>query len=125
MIEFDSRPSSAPPLLDLLKRYVLRSKVKVKDVSDQWDVWAAWGTEARPDDRRWRWSGSGAVEPVWPPDVWPWGGSQDTCSLLDRRAQGMGKRLLVPKGDTRRSCQPYERQHYSFLVNNSTRGVQP
>ena len=35
MIEFDSRPSSAPPLLDLLKRYVLRSKVKVKDVSDQ------------------------------------------------------------------------------------------
>lgn len=111
MIEFDSRPSSAPSLIELLKRYVLRSKVKVKDVSEQWDVWAAWGTETVPDDRKWLWSRSGAVEPVWAPDACPWGDSQDTFSILDRRAHGMGKRILVRKGDTRRSCKPSEWQH--------------
>ncbi|KAF8524744.1 Aminomethyltransferase folate-binding domain-containing protein [Gautieria morchelliformis] len=100
MIEFDSRPSSAPSLLDLLKRYILRSKVKVRDVSNQWDVWAAWGIEFGPDDRKWRWSRSGAVEPVWVPDSWPWGGTKNPFSILDRRARGMGRRMLVRKGDT-------------------------
>ena len=107
MIEFDSRPSSAPPLLNMLKRYVLRSKVKVQDVSDQWDVWGAWGAETGPCDKKWQFSTSGAMEPVWPPDVWPWG-SQDPLSILDRRAYGMGKRLLVRKGDMRRSRPPME-----------------
>ena len=102
IIEYDARPSSAPPLVSLLKRYILRSKVKVKDVSDEWDVWGSWGTAAAADDRTWRWGRSGAVEPIWDAEKWPWGG-QDGHSLLDRRAHGMGKRVLVRKGDRRMS----------------------
>ncbi len=38
IIEFDSRESEAPPLLQALKRFVLRSKVKIQDVSSEYDV---------------------------------------------------------------------------------------
>ncbi|KIJ56546.1 hypothetical protein M422DRAFT_773340 [Sphaerobolus stellatus SS14] len=99
IIEYDARPSKAPPLVSILKRYVLRSKVKIRDVSDEWDVWAAWGISDKPDDRKWRWSRSGAVEPVWETKEWPWGGVQNHFSILDRRAYGMGHRRVVRQGD--------------------------
>ncbi|KAF8528856.1 Aminomethyltransferase folate-binding domain-containing protein [Hysterangium stoloniferum] len=100
LIEYDARPSAAPPLLSLLKRYVLRSKVKVKDVSDQWDVWASWRTGTSvEDDRKWRWAQSGVVEPVWNAHDSPWGGVHDPLILHDRRAHNMGVRRLNRKGD--------------------------
>ncbi|GJJ11334.1 hypothetical protein Clacol_005566 [Clathrus columnatus] len=100
LIEFDSRPSQAPPLLSLLKRYILRSKVKITDVSDEWDVWAAWGdgNNNEVSDRKWRWSRSGAVEPLWESEEWPWGGVEDRLLIRDRRAYGMGRRRVISKG---------------------------
>lgn len=40
------------------------------------------------------------MEPVWGDAVqWPWG--TEPGVLLDRRAPGMGRRILVPKGEKR------------------------
>ena len=106
LIEYDSRISEAPALLPMLKKYVLRSKVKVRDATEQYDVWASWGTSVdSPMDRsarEWQWGPSNAVEPVWNhTDVqWPWGSLDRT--LLDRRAVGLGSRFLVNNGDRRR-----------------------
>ncbi|KIL70120.1 hypothetical protein M378DRAFT_156176 [Amanita muscaria Koide BX008] len=103
LVEYDSRPSDAPSLLPMLKKYVLRSKVRIRDVTEQYDVWASWGSPLDcPRDtfaREWRWAPSGAVEPVWntADTESPWG-SED-YSLLDRRAVGLGTRFLVKRGD--------------------------
>ncbi|KAJ6515960.1 Aminomethyltransferase folate-binding domain-containing protein [Mycena sanguinolenta] len=101
LIDYDSRPSESPPLLDLIKRYKLRSKIKVRDASDEYDVWGAWGTsvEDQKVEKHWKWAeNSGVVEPEWnKTGEWPWG-SQDEV-LHDRRAPGMGKRLLIRTGD--------------------------
>jgi folate-binding Fe-S cluster repair protein YgfZ len=85
--------------MNLFKRYVLRSKVRIRDVSEEWDVWATWGSEGVKETREWNWARSGAVEPVWRTSEWPWG--TENGIILDRRAPGMGKRMLVRKGDTR------------------------
>lgn len=88
----------------MLKKYVLRSKVKLRDVSEEYDVWAAWGSEDVESNiaRKWSWARSGAVEPDWSAEAeWPWG--KDDRRLNDRRAPGMGARILVRKGD-RREC---------------------
>lgn len=103
LIDYDSRESAAPPLLPMLKRYVLRSKVKLRDVSEEYDVWAAWGSDSGKDSvegRKWSWARSGAVEPDWSGETeWPWG--KEDKRIRDRRAVGMGERLLVRKGDRR------------------------
>lgn len=105
ILEYDSRSSEAPPLLPMLKQHVLRSKVKVRDVSDEYDVWTAWGSESTPEiSKTWSWARSGAVEPVWEGSEWPWGTQNE--SLIDRRAVGLGKRLLTRKGD-KRECFGY------------------
>ncbi|KAG8989648.1 ccr4 associated factor [Tulasnella sp. 427] len=111
-----------PPLISMLKRYILRSKVRVRDVSENWDIWALWGSSlpqsvhdvARPDD--WKWGRSGAVEPVYHdaqrtpldrPGVQKWLLGQESDArqygaepvwMVDRRAPGMGIRALLPKG---------------------------
>lgn len=80
--------------------------MKITDVSDQWDVWAAWdsGHHNVMDDRKWRWSRSGAVEPLWETDEWPWGGVANRLLIRDRRAHGMGHRRVIQKGLKRRYC---------------------
>jgi hypothetical protein len=99
LIEYDPTPSEAPTLISLLKRYVLRSKVRIRDVSDEWNIWAAWGSEGAAEAREWNWARSGAVEPVWRTSEWPWG--MENGTILDRRAPGMGKRMIIRKGETR------------------------
>lgn len=100
LLEYDPHPSEAPPMISLLKRYVLRSKVKIRDVSEQYDVWAAWGNSLQEPQPQWTFAKrSGAVEPKL--DPWPWGRKDE--SILDRRAVGMGRRFLVRKGDLRKS----------------------
>ena len=105
-MEYDPSPSEAQPLLPMLKRFVLRSKVRIQDVSEEWDVWAAWGAEAESSwektPRRWTWARSGSVEPDWSEESeWPWGTHEGV--IRDRRAVGMGMRMLVRKGDRRKS----------------------
>ncbi|KAF8842303.1 Aminomethyltransferase folate-binding domain-containing protein [Paxillus ammoniavirescens] len=98
LIEHDPTPSESQPLLNLLKRFVLRSKVRIRDVTEEWAVWAAWGEGTGVEPREWDWATSGAVEPIWRNSVnWPWGTEHGV--ILDRRAPGMGRRLLVRKGD--------------------------
>ncbi|EKM59706.1 uncharacterized protein PHACADRAFT_114810 [Phanerochaete carnosa HHB-10118-sp] len=107
-VEYDSRSSEAPPLLTMLKRYVLRSKVKLRDVSEEYDVWAAWGSEkerAWESSRQWDYSRSGAVEPVWNEQN-PWG--TVSVPLQDRRAVGMGSRILIRKGDRPQGLSDYD-----------------
>ncbi|KAG8907067.1 ccr4 associated factor [Tulasnella sp. 403] len=129
---------STPSLLSLLKRYILRSKVRVRDVTSEWDLWAVWNSrpgsylsgghgeqpvprelDQKPDT--WRWGRSGAVEPVFLPTetlksseeeerharAWVLGEHDETIEasgdrkplwLVDRRAPGMGARVLLPKG---------------------------
>lgn len=89
-------------MLSLLKRYVLRSKVSIRDVSEEYDIWAAWGSskDARWETtRQWNWTPSGVIEPKWDFSEWPWGINDE--SILDRRATYMGRRFLVKKGDRR------------------------
>lgn len=106
LLEYDARASEAPPLLTMLKRYVLRSKVRLRDVSDEYAIWAAWGSDAEKSWERardWTSSRSGAVEPAWNNNegsLWPWG--TDPGVLQDRRAVGVGARLIVRKGDRRK-----------------------
>ncbi|KJA30136.1 hypothetical protein HYPSUDRAFT_263403 [Hypholoma sublateritium FD-334 SS-4] len=101
LLEYDARTSEAPPLLAYMKRHVLRSKVKIRSVTDEFDVWSAWGSEADRNletQRDWLWARSGAVEPIWTGSSnWPWGSQNHV--IHDRRAVGMGRRLLVRKGD--------------------------
>jgi transferase CAF17, mitochondrial len=103
IIEHDSRGPT--PLLDMLKKHVLRARVKLRDVSQEYDVWAAWGSDTTASwdtiTRQWSVAKSGSVEPVWDATAqeWPWGVTPDL--IRDRRAPGMGERLLVRKSDRR------------------------
>ncbi|KAJ7129754.1 Aminomethyltransferase folate-binding domain-containing protein [Mycena epipterygia] len=116
LIDYDSRPSEAPPLLGLLKRYILRSRVKVRDASDEYDVWGAWGlpSEEEESKRHWKWAeNSGVAEPAWnSTDEWPWGSKDE--AINDRRAPGMGRRLLVRKGDL-----PLESSSHDLASSNA------
>lgn len=110
LLEYDSRTSEAPSLLSYLKRHVLRSKVKIRDASEEFDVWASWGSPKDTiwdtTERQWNWARSGAVEPVWDSShEWPWGTAEHV--MHDRRGVNIGRRLLVRKGDRRK---------YIFLV---------
>jgi len=102
-LEYDSRASEAPPLLSYLKRHVLRSKVKIRNVIEEYDIWAAWGSSEdrrRETRRQWDWARSGAIEPIWNvTQDWPWGTREGI--IHDRRAVGMGSRFLVKKGTHR------------------------
>ena len=115
-MEYDARETDTLPLLNVLKRYVLRSKVKIRDVSEQFDTWSAWGSTQSHLElaRKWQWARSGAVEPVWDQqNEWAWG-TQDGV-IHDRRAPGMGKRMLVRKGDTREGMFV---SHIKFMLND-------
>ncbi|KAF5393964.1 hypothetical protein D9757_000087 [Collybiopsis confluens] len=114
LLEFNSHSSEAPPLLDLLKRYVLRAKVKIRDVSQEYDSWAAWDPTKDPEwesQRDWHFAESGAIEPAWPDptEEWPWGSQEHF--IRDRRAIGMGHRLLVKKGS-----RPAQASHYDQVA---------
>jgi folate-binding Fe-S cluster repair protein YgfZ len=129
LIEYDSRSSTeaaAPPLLSMLKRYVLRSKVKLRDVSEEYDVWATWGSQTESEmkteisQRKWSWARSGAVEPDWSGESeWPWG--VEEWKLKDRRAVGMGSRILVKKGDKREWESLGSRHYHRELTHISKR----
>lgn len=96
----------------MLKRYVLRSKVRLRDVSDEYDLWAAWGSEqdrSWESEREWADARSGVLEPVWKQEensLWPWGNHHG--AIQDRRAVGMGHRLITRKGERRELDLHYE-----------------
>ncbi|KAH7930114.1 Aminomethyltransferase folate-binding domain-containing protein [Leucogyrophana mollusca] len=127
LIEHDASPSEAPALLTLLKRYVLRSKVRIRDVSAEYDVWAAWGSEAEGGTakREWDFARSGAVEPVWrdvEAEKWPWGTEHGV--LNDSRACRMGKRMLVAKGGRPQEASTHDIESSdAYLLHRIMHGV--
>lgn len=86
----------------MLKKHVLRSRVRVRDVASEWDVWAAWGKDYSEPQRQWRFGSQGAVEPVWERGISTWAG-KDVHRIRDLRAVGMGHRILTPKDALRMS----------------------
>jgi hypothetical protein len=108
LIDYDCRSSDAPPLLSLLKRHILRAKVRVRDATDEWKVWSIWDPVspdgATPTTRDWRQGRSGAMEPLYVEGEHRLGAefSQGTIGTRDLRAPGMGDRLLVRTGDSRK-----------------------
>ena len=89
-----------PPLIKYLKQFVLRAKVKVRDISDEYDIWASWGSEHETSwetPRNWRWAEKNNIpEQLWEEGDVPWG--NDSLLLRDRRGVGMGQRRLISKG---------------------------
>ena len=97
------------PLLDLLPPFKLRSKVRIRDVTPEWDVYSAFGGHKldKIPHRSFKLGSGGAAEAQW---IWP-GGVADPAvgpeelSCWDLRAcfgdMGMGRKLLVSKGKTR------------------------
>ncbi|KEP52082.1 aminomethyltransferase [Rhizoctonia solani 123E] len=105
LIDYDNRSSDATPILALLKRHVLRSKVRIRDASNEWKVWSVWDSTSQgssfPTVREWRTGRSGAVEPLYAEVEHQLGQEypRDTVGTRDLRAPGMGDRLLVRAGD--------------------------
>ncbi|PFH51455.1 hypothetical protein AMATHDRAFT_74997 [Amanita thiersii Skay4041] len=128
LVEYDARSSEAPAMLPMLKKYVLRSKVKIRDATDQYDVWASWGSTVDvPLDnspKEWHWAASGALKPLWnnAAEEWPWGSGD--CSLLDRRTIGMGSRFLVEKGDKPQRSSTHDiKSMNDYLLHRILHGV--
>jgi len=113
ILEYDPRPpvvdadpesggnsTPIPPLIKYLKQFVLRTKIKVRDISDEYDIWASWGSEHEASwetPRNWRWAErSNIPEQLWEEGDVPWG--MEPLLLRDRRGVGMGQRRLVNKG---------------------------
>jgi hypothetical protein len=108
-------PELATPLHTLLPPFRLRSKVRFKDVTSEWDVWAAWGHDegvasGPAPSATWRFGSGGAAERLWSWEggaggVAPLGVSATEAGCWDLRAgwgaEGMGRKLFVPKGEKR------------------------
>ncbi|ORX34961.1 putative transferase CAF17, mitochondrial [Kockovaella imperatae] len=108
-----------PPLAQVLAPFKLRSKVRIKDVTDRYDVYQAWGgplsgDSSREPVRSWKFGSGGAAEASW---NWPHGlpvmGLDDAESgCWDLRAGfhgGMGRHIVVPKGSSPSSSSNHEK----------------
>ncbi|KAJ9117597.1 hypothetical protein QFC22_004447 [Naganishia vaughanmartiniae] len=96
-----------------MKRYVLRSKVKLKYATEEYDVWSVFGTPAADEaaglaKRWWKFGSGGAAEPQWEFETGAWaevgrGLREGEVGCWDLRGgwgqMGMGRRLLVKKGE--------------------------
>ncbi|KAH8830799.1 Aminomethyltransferase folate-binding domain-containing protein [Flagelloscypha sp. PMI_526] len=93
ILEYDSRPAESP-LFETLKRFVLRSKVKIRNMTDEYSVWAQWDSSKteQPQVKEWR-----------------------PLSLRDMRAPAMGTRLLVRGGDRPPQVIPDKYLHHRIL----------
>ncbi|ODN89617.1 mitochondrial protein [Cryptococcus wingfieldii CBS 7118] len=107
LIAHESPPHHPAPLPALLPPFKLRSKVRIKDVSEQWDAWSAWQDtvpEGPSPLRTWKMGSGGAAE-----SRWDWqdgirtvGLSEQEVGCWDLRAgwNSMGRQILVPKGQS-------------------------
>lgn len=116
----ESTEGGAIPLLKHLKRYVLRSKIKLRDVTEEYDTWSVLDSSSGQQrdqgkdawhgpTKRWKMGSGGAAEVTWDmgeESVGHLGLENEQVGSWDLRAgwgQGsMGKRLLVRKGDRRK-----------------------
>ncbi|KAH7344930.1 hypothetical protein B0J17DRAFT_637596 [Rhizoctonia solani] len=129
LIDYDSRSSDVTPILTLLKRHVLRSKVRIRDASDEWKVWSVWDSTSQessfPTMREWRVGRSGAVEPLYAENEYRLGHEyeQGAIGTRDLRAPGMGDRLLVRVGDKPDVSCDFVQDETQFTLHRILHGV--
>ncbi|OCF34758.1 mitochondrial protein [Kwoniella heveanensis CBS 569] len=114
LITHESPTDHPAPLQSLLPPFKLRAKVKIRDVSQEWDAYSAWGVsngfeagsgKGKQPMRIWKMGSGGAAESQW---SWEDGANgvrdleigEDELGCWDLRAgwMGMGRQILVPKG---------------------------
>ncbi|KAL7420296.1 ccr4 associated factor [Cryptotrichosporon argae] len=90
------------PLQPLLQPFKLRSKLRIREASAEYDAYAAWGGEpGKGPVGRWRFGSGGAAERVWEweGEVRSLGLEESEAGSWDLRAGWTGARqVLVPKG---------------------------
>lgn len=107
LISHESPDTHPAPLQTLLPPYKLRSKVRIKDVSEEWEAWSTWGGDLGASGtlpkRVWRPGSGGANESQWswPDGVRDVGVSDEEVGCWDLRAGLNMRQLLVPKGERR------------------------
>lgn len=103
-------PDHPAPLDKYLKPFRLRSKVRIRDVTAEWDVYAAWGgagADTNAPAATWRYGNAGAAE-----RLWTWSGEPAPLGLGEKEqgcwdlragwgAAGLGRHVIVPKGEKR------------------------
>jgi hypothetical protein len=100
-------PADHPaPLESTLPPFKLRSKVRIRDVTAEWDVWTSWSEEAGPLPQRSFKAGSGGgseAQWTWPDGIRDLRLGEGELGCWDLRAQtsDSGRQMLVPKGKTR------------------------
>lgn len=85
---------------------MLRAKVGLKDVSDEFAPWAAWGHPAEAEralggERSWKWGNGETAQVGWEVEPGEWPATEEELGAWDARAPGMGWRGLVRAGATR------------------------
>ncbi|WVQ94278.1 hypothetical protein IAU59_001357 [Kwoniella sp. CBS 9459] len=117
LITHESPTDHPAPLQTLLPPFKLRAKVKIRDVSQEWDAYSAWGSggedglndppgnKGKQPIRTWKLGSGGAAESQWswedgPSGVRDLGLAEDEVGCWDLRSGwlGMGRQILVPKG---------------------------
>ena len=112
-IASDSTESEVPPLTKHLKRYVLRSKLKIRDVTEEYDTWSVLGSPSSPGwnpEKSWKFGSGGAAEITWNmrggEGLERLAAQEGETGSWDLRGgwgeSSMGKRFLVRKGDKRK-----------------------
>lgn len=124
LIDYDPRSTEdAPPLDAMLKKHVLRSRVKVQPLQDEYDVWTAWGGELNEPTRSWRYGSQGAVEPIFEDKLAAWS-TKDDKRLRDLRAVGMGHRILTKKGEEPEETKSHDKgTEEDYTVHRILHGV--
>jgi folate-binding Fe-S cluster repair protein YgfZ len=108
----DSQDTEVKPLIKHLKKYVLRSKIKIRDVSEEYDSWSVVNTQEPSDwspSSSWKLGSGGAGEITWNTNgeeaIKQLRMSEQEVGSWDLRAGfgpgSMGRRLLVRRGDLR------------------------
>ncbi|ORY22973.1 hypothetical protein BCR39DRAFT_473589 [Naematelia encephala] len=127
IITHESPLGHPAPLQNLLPPFKLRAKVKIRDVSEEWDAWAAWGVAgAKAPNRVWRRGSGGAAE-----SQWSWDGEPEDLGLRegeigcwDLRAGYDGMQLLIPKGaDLKASLSADRASTSDYHLRRMTLGV--
>ncbi|KAK6904814.1 mitochondrial protein [Kwoniella mangroviensis CBS 8886] len=119
-------------LEEFLPPFKLRAKVRIRDVSDQWDLYSAYAStssleKGKGPERNWKFGSGGAAE-----SQWSWkDGVQDMelkeneVGCWDLRAgwgqDGLGRQVLVPKGDkpslaSSHDTAPIDEYHFRRMI---------
>ncbi|WWD06226.1 hypothetical protein V865_004312 [Kwoniella europaea PYCC6329] len=107
LITHESPIDHPAKLEEFLPPFKLRAKVRIRDVSDQWDLYSAYAStsKGKGPERNWKFGSGGAAESQWSwkDDIQDMELKENEVGCWDLRAGwgegGLGRQVLVPKGD--------------------------